>query len=65
VGAARAVADDFAFLLTKAAHRPIGGGLLGMVLLFMLCAAETSWLLPGDADAASIVAAGEVIDLSQ
>jgi hypothetical protein len=65
VGAVQAAWDDFAFVRTKVARRQAGGGLLGIVLLCMLCAAETTWLLPGDSDTASIVAAGEVIDPTQ
>jgi hypothetical protein len=46
------------------ARRRLTGGLLGIVLLFMLCLAETEWLLlTGGPDAVNIVAFAEGIRL--
>jgi hypothetical protein len=61
---ARTVWHELAASRTEVANRQFGGGLLGIALLCMLCAAETAWLLTtGGSEAVNVVAAAEGIHL--
>jgi len=61
--AACALRHDINLGRTNVARLQAGPGLLGFAVLFMLCMAETSWLLTDSPNAASIVAAVEGIQL--
>jgi hypothetical protein len=49
----------------KARCRRHADALIGIVLLCMCCAAETTWLFPNNPAGAEILAASEGIDLSR
>ena len=65
MAAMRALGHDIISGRTMVAHRRADPGLLGLAVLFMLCMTETAWLLTGNPNAASIVAAAEGIRPSQ
>jgi hypothetical protein len=62
---ARTVLDGVATVRSRSAGQRDGDSLLGLALLFMLCAAETTWLIAGTPESANIAAAAEGVYLPQ
>jgi hypothetical protein len=58
---ARTVWHDAATAQSDVARKQISGGLLGIALLCMLCAAQVTWLVAGGSEAGAMIAAAEGI----